>query len=60
MNEVVIFKRNKTTGALIATGKKIALCAPVCLVLQKVIVVGFTIKAKMNIILAFCYLRFSI
>lgn len=34
-NEVVIFKRNKTTGALIATGKKIALCAPVCLVFTK-------------------------
>ena len=34
-NEVVIFKRNKTTGELIATGKKIALCAPVCLVFTK-------------------------
>lgn len=30
-NDVVIFKRNKTTGALTATGKKIELCAPVCL-----------------------------
>lgn len=31
-NEVVIFKRNKTTGTLTDTGKRIALCAPVCLV----------------------------
>jgi len=34
-NEVVIFKRNKTTGGLSDTGKKIALCAPVCLVFTK-------------------------
>ncbi|MGA9639067.1 lactonase family protein [Flavobacterium sp.] len=31
-NEVVIFKRDKTTGELIDTGKKIELCSPVCLV----------------------------
>jgi 6-phosphogluconolactonase len=31
-NDVVIFKRNATTGALTDTGKRIALCAPVCLV----------------------------
>lgn len=34
-NEVVIFKRNKTTGGLSDTEKKIALCAPVCLVFTK-------------------------
>jgi 6-phosphogluconolactonase len=34
-NDVVIFKRNKTTGALTDTGKKIALCSPVCLVFTK-------------------------
>ena len=31
-NDVVIFKRDKTTGALTDTGKRIALCSPVCLV----------------------------
>ena len=31
-NDVVIFKRNKTTGSITDTGKKITLCAPVCLV----------------------------
>lgn len=34
-NDIVIFKRNKKTGALIDTGKKIALCSPVCLVFTK-------------------------
>lgn len=31
-NDVVIFKRSKNTGLLTDTGKKIALCSPVCLV----------------------------
>ena len=31
-NDIVIFKRNKSTGALTNTGKKIELCSPVCLV----------------------------
>jgi 6-phosphogluconolactonase len=31
-NDVVIFKRNQVTGAITATGKKIELCSPVCLV----------------------------
>lgn len=31
-NDVIIFKRNKKTGTLSNTGKKIELCAPVCLV----------------------------
>jgi 6-phosphogluconolactonase len=31
-NEIVIFKRDKSTGALTDTGKRIELCAPVCLV----------------------------
>lgn len=35
-NEVAIFKRNSTTGALTDTGKRIALCAPVCLVFTKI------------------------
>lgn len=35
-NEVVIFKRNKTTGTLSDTGKRIALCSPVCLVFGKI------------------------
>ena len=35
-NEVVIFKRNKTTGVLVDTGKRIALCSPVCLVFSKI------------------------
>ncbi|WP_418262712.1 lactonase family protein [Flavobacterium faecale] len=34
-NSVVIFKRDKTTGKLTDTGKKIDLCAPVCLVFTK-------------------------
>lgn len=34
-NDIVIFKRNKTTGALTYTGKKIVLCSPVCLVFTK-------------------------
>ncbi|CAM4111255.1 lactonase family protein [Flavobacterium weaverense] len=34
-NNVVIFKRNRTTGSLTDTGKKITLCAPVCLVFGK-------------------------
>ncbi|TDD75561.1 lactonase family protein [Flavobacterium caseinilyticum] len=34
-NDIVIFKRNKTTGALTDTGKKITLCSPVCLVFTK-------------------------
>lgn len=35
-NEVVIFKRNKLTGTLSDTGKRIALCSPVCLVFDKI------------------------
>jgi 6-phosphogluconolactonase len=35
-NEVVIFKRNKKTGLLTDTGKKIELCSPVCLVFTKI------------------------
>ncbi len=35
-NEVVIFKRNKTTGSLTDTGKRIPLCSPVCLVFDKI------------------------
>lgn len=31
-NDIVIFKRDITTGLLTSTGKKIELCAPVCLV----------------------------
>jgi len=34
-NDVVIFKRNKNTGALTDTGKRINLCSPVCLVFTK-------------------------
>ena len=34
-NDVVIFKRNVTTGVLTDTGKRIALCSPVCLVFTK-------------------------
>lgn len=34
-NDIVIFKRNKKTGLLAITGKKIALCSPVCLVFTK-------------------------
>lgn len=35
-NEIVIFKRDKTTGMLTDTGKKIALCSPVCLIFTKI------------------------
>ena len=35
-NEIVIFKRDKTTGMLTNTGKKIELCSPVCLVFTKI------------------------
>ncbi|MFV5698015.1 lactonase family protein [Flavobacterium sp. ZT3R17] len=35
-NDVVIFKRNVTTGTLTDTGKRIALCSPVCLVFTKI------------------------
>ena len=34
-NDIVIFKRNKKTGSLTDTGKKISLCSPVCLVFIK-------------------------
>jgi 6-phosphogluconolactonase len=34
-NDVVIFKRDKTTGKLTDTGKRIQLCSPVCLVFTK-------------------------
>jgi 6-phosphogluconolactonase len=34
-NDVVVFKRNITNGALTDTGKRIALCSPVCLVFTK-------------------------
>jgi 6-phosphogluconolactonase len=34
-NDIVIFKRNKKTGLLTDTGKKIELCSPVCLVFTK-------------------------
>lgn len=35
-NEIVIFKRDKKSGMLTNTGKKIALCSPVCLVFTKI------------------------
>lgn len=35
-NEIIIFKRDKTTGKLTDTGKKIELCAPVGLVFTKI------------------------
>jgi len=35
-NEIVVFKRDKKTGSLSATGKKIELCSPVCLVFGKI------------------------
>ena len=35
-NEIVIFKRDKTTGMITDTGKKIALCSPVCLIFTKI------------------------
>lgn len=34
-NDIVIFKRDKTTGMLTDTNKKIQLCSPVCLVFTK-------------------------
>lgn len=35
-NEIVIFKRDKKSGMLTVTGKKIELCSPVCLVFTKI------------------------
>lgn len=35
-NDIVIFKRDATTGMLTPTGKKIELCSPVCLVFTKI------------------------
>ena len=35
-NDIVIFIRDKKTGSLTATGKKIELCSPVCLVFTKI------------------------
>lgn len=35
-NDIVIFKRDKKTGCINATEKKIALCSPVCLVFTKI------------------------
>lgn len=35
-NNIVIFKRDKETGVLTDTGKKIELCSPVCLVFTKI------------------------
>jgi 6-phosphogluconolactonase len=35
-NEIVIFKRDKTTGSITDTGKRISLCSPVCLVFGKI------------------------
>jgi 6-phosphogluconolactonase len=35
-NEVIIFKRDAVTGLLTDSGKKIALCSPVCLVFDEV------------------------
>lgn len=34
-NDIVIFKRDQTTGLLTETGKKIEVCAPVCLVFSE-------------------------
>lgn len=34
-NDIVIFKRDQKTGILTATGKKVELCSPVCLVFTK-------------------------
>jgi 6-phosphogluconolactonase len=34
-NDVVVFKRNISTGSLTDTGKRISLCSPVCLVFTK-------------------------
>lgn len=35
-NDIVIFKRDKKTGNLTNTGKKIELCSPVCLIFTKI------------------------
>ncbi|MES2574948.1 MAG: lactonase family protein [Bacteroidota bacterium] len=35
-NNIVVFKRDKKTGSLTATGKKVQLCSPVCLVFTKI------------------------
>ena len=35
-NDIVIFKRDSKTGEITDTGKKIALCSPVCLVFTKI------------------------
>jgi 6-phosphogluconolactonase len=35
-NDIVIFKRDKKTGMLTNTGKKIELCSPVCLVFTRI------------------------
>jgi 6-phosphogluconolactonase len=35
-NDIVIFKRDKKSGSLTDTGKKIELCSPVCLVFTKI------------------------
>lgn len=35
-NDVIIFERDKKTGTLTNTGKKIELCSPVCLVFTKI------------------------
>ena len=35
-NDIVIFKRDSKTGVITDTGKKIALCSPVCLVFTKI------------------------
>lgn len=35
-NEIVVFKRDQKTGTLTATGKKVELCSPVCLVFTKI------------------------
>lgn len=35
-NDIVIFKRDKKSGMLTNTGKRIALCSPVCLVFTKI------------------------
>lgn len=43
-NDIVIFKRNKKTGLLTDTGKKIPLCSPVCLVFTKNYILRFTKK----------------
>lgn len=35
-NDVVVFKRDQATGKLSDTGKRISLCAPVCLIFTKI------------------------